>query len=175
MIRGVITIKDAESMNNVVKSEDLSASASELKVYNRLGLTVHSTGAVSAEDVERIENLYTVKPDTYLSRLLKYIPTEIIALYLTIRPLFATGGNNYIVLHWCFFFFGIIITPIYLKRMQNVNKISQLLISTFAFAVWVFAIGGPFTSVDWYQKNQIYPALMVPLYTFLIPLLEAKK
>ena len=144
-----------------------------------MGLTNSTSGIITAVDLEKIESSKPNRPDDYLSRLLKYIPTEIIALYITLRPLLSrvdqTGKVDQTaeVIHWCIFIFGIFITPVYLWRLQNVNKFSQLLVSTLAFGVWIFAIGGPFEQLNWYNNNRPYVALVVPIYTFLIPLFKA--
>lgn len=44
----------------------------------------------------------------------------------------------------------LIITPIYIWRVTTVTElppaVSQIIISTLLFAVWLFALGGPFTN-----------------------------
>lgn len=41
--------------------------------------------------------------------------------------------------------------------------VGQVLISTIAFVVWVFAIGGPFASLDWYKP--VYGGIALILVT----------
>jgi len=114
------------------------------------------------------------KPDDYITRLLKYVPSEVIVLYLTldplVRPANSTSQLDHVVLHWAIFICGILLTPIYLIRIQKVKKRSQLMISSLAFVVWVFAIGGPFVYLSWYKP--FYGGILLPFYTTIIPLLE---
>jgi len=75
------------------------------------------------------------------------------------------------VVHWGIFIFGIAGTYLYLWRVEKVKKQTQLLISMAAYCVWVFASGGPFVHVSWYDP--IYGGLLLPIYTFLIAIVEA--
>ena len=59
-----------------------------------------------------------------------------------------------------------------LARVQRVSKKAQLAISTLAFAVWVFSLGGPFQSFSWY--NPFYGSVLLPLYTFGISALKVE-
>jgi hypothetical protein len=63
-------------------------------------------------------------------------------------------------------------TWVYLQRVQKVSSRTQLAISTAAFAVWVFYLGGPFALVPGYDR--FYGTLVLPLYTFGIGLVEPK-
>ena len=107
----------------------------------------------------------------YADRLLKYIPSEVVALYLTLDATIRSSEHVPIPVYWAAFLFGIIGTYLYLWRVQKVDKHLQLGISTVAFMVWVFAIGGPFVYFSWY--NPVYGGLLLPAYTFLIAIVEA--
>jgi hypothetical protein len=61
-------------------------------------------------------------------------------------------------------------TPLYLFFVQKVKKAKQLILSTLSFAVWVFALGGPFTLLSWYDP--LYGALLLPVFTFTISLFQ---
>lgn len=112
--------------------------------------------------------------DDYRSRLVKYIPTEIIALYLTLAGVLATVPEDqkppWIV--WAVFFILLLLTPLYLSKMEGVKKQQQLIISTACFFVWVFGLGGPFLETQWYHPW--YGAMALPLFTFAMPLWEAE-
>jgi len=114
------------------------------------------------------------KPDEYLSRLIKYIPTEIIALFVFIHPLLPTNDPDIQLYNWVLFFFCVIVTPFYLYRLQKVIKATQLTISTLACVIWVFAIGGPFAYWGWYKNHQFVAAVLPALYTFVIPIFQAE-
>jgi hypothetical protein len=51
-----------------------------------------------------------------------------------------------------------------------VSKSVQLAVSTFAFGVWVFALGGAFTSLSWYEP--FLGSVMLVLFTFFVPLIS---
>jgi hypothetical protein len=127
------------------------------------------------ETRKEVEGEVPSKPDDYVTKLLKYIPVEVIALYITLEALVRSSGGTQqpeLQLYWFIFAFGIVVTPLYLWRIQKVHKVSQLSISTAAFLVWVFAMGGPhFNELGWYES--IYGAMLLPIYTFLIPIIEA--
>jgi hypothetical protein len=114
-------------------------------------------------------------PDDYIGRLLKYVPTEVVALYVTLTGMVASGrsdDNPRTALYWSIFALLLIGTPIYLARVEGVAKKQQLLVSTVAFFVWVFALGGPFETMAAYDP--LYGALLLPVFTFTIPIFEAK-
>ena len=123
--------------------------------------------------IGKYRNIQPYKADNYSIRLMKYIPSEVIALYLALEGVLKSSNQTYPSLHWAIFIFGIIVTSLYLWRIQRVSKKTQLLISTLAYCIWVFALGGPFNTLSWYQP--IYGALLLPSFTFLIPIIDAKK
>jgi hypothetical protein len=110
--------------------------------------------------------------DYYADRLLKYIPVESIALYLTLQGIVLSGVEAPALNSWLWFIFGIGIigTPLYLWRIQQVSKRIQLAVSTAAFGVWVFALGGAFASLSWYEP--FLGSLMLLLFTFSVPLIS---
>jgi hypothetical protein len=118
--------------------------------------------------------------DDYISRLIKYIPTEVIVVYLSVENIIksttpamdgtAVPEQNIQGLYWGVFLFLLIMTPIYTLFVLKVTKRVQLVVSTIAFAVWVFSLGGPFEAVDWYDP--IYGAVLLPLYTFAVGVIQ---
>lgn len=111
------------------------------------------------------------EPDSYTERLMKYIPAEVIALYLTLDALIRSSPQFPASLYWAVFLFCFVATYLYLWRIEKVRKQVQLHISGSAFIVWVFAIGGPFAHLSWY--NPIYAGILLPIFTFLVALIEA--
>ena len=114
-----------------------------------------------------------LKPDRYFDRLLKYIPAEVVAGYIfilgTIQQLSDPGKAK--VIHWLVFILFCLITFIYLLRVLKVRKLQQLFISVLSFIVWVFALGGPFTFLGWYDP--LYGQILLPVFTFAAALWEA--
>jgi hypothetical protein len=131
--------------------------------------------AVNAElaEADPIQDHQT--PDDYKTKLMKNIPGEVIALYVTIDAMVRTSAHSpgeAKNVYWFLFVFGLVVTPLYLWRITQVRKITQLVISAGAFGVWVFALGGPFTGLSWYEHNQLFAGIVLPIYTFCIPLID---
>lgn len=112
-----------------------------------------------------------VKPDNYKERILKFIPVEVVTLYLTVYGIAIAAKKEipFEVITWVIFAVGIIGTLLYLRFVERVRGLSHIIISTLAFVVWVFALGGPFLHLSWY--NPVYGAILLPIYTFFIPIL----
>ncbi len=118
----------------------------------------------------------TTKADGYLDRLLKYIPAEIVTVYILVQGLVMQldhDSDPFIPILWGVFLVFSLLTPLYLWRIQKVTKITQLVISLVAFAVWVFALGGPFTTFGWYDP--IYGEILLPVFTLVIAIVIAEK
>ena len=121
-----------------------------------------------------IPNESEIRYDTYRERLVKYIPVEIIVIYIALYgstyailgtdPIFAIPARWLVIA-------GIICTPVYLWKGEQVTDWVQLLISTTGFGIWVFALGAvPFADLPWY--NQIAASIFLPVYTFVSPLID---
>jgi hypothetical protein len=110
--------------------------------------------------------------DTYTDRLLKLIPAESVALYLTLQGIVSSSveGRALDSWLWAAFGIGIIGTPLYLWRVQQVSKRAQLAVSTAAFGVWVFALGGAFASLPWYEP--FLGSVLLVVFTFFVPLIS---
>ena len=113
--------------------------------------------------------------DGYREKLLKYIPAEVIALYVSLDAIIrgaASAGKPDMTAYWLLFVFCVVVTPLYLWRASKVEKKLQLLLSTIAFAVWVFALGGPFANLEWVTAHKVLAAMVLPLYTFTVGLID---
>jgi hypothetical protein len=139
----------------------------------RLVLTQHNINKVRASLPD--EEKEKVKPDDYLTRIIKYIPSEVVALYITLQASVSAARAEipYELISWLIFAVGVLGTVLYLWRVENVNDKLQISISTGAFVAWVFALGGPFSNLSWYHP--LYGALLLPIYTFFIPVIIGRK
>ena len=111
-----------------------------------------------------------IKQDNYFERLFKYIPSEIILLYITCEKIILSQSKIPINLYWFIAIFCFVSTPLYLFFVAKVRKIPQIIVSTLSFAVWVFALGGPFSFISWYKP--LYGAITLPIFTFLISFIQ---
>jgi hypothetical protein len=106
--------------------------------------------------------------DNYYSRLVKLIPSEIIAFYLALDGI-ASAMEQKEILLWIIFGITIIGAWIYLARMANVRQLTQRLLTVIAFTIWVYVFGGPFALLSWYDAE--YGKLLLVVYTFFVPML----
>jgi hypothetical protein len=116
-----------------------------------------------------------VKPDEYSTRLIKYIPAEVVTIYVFVDGIIkqANDPTSEPLLLWLAFGVILALTPLYLWRVQKVEKWLQIVICTLSFAVWVFSLGGPFAWLGWYKA--LYGAVLLPLFTFVIGIVEPTK
>jgi hypothetical protein len=63
----------------------------------------------------------------------------------------------------------LLLTPIWLWRVMRVKTLGHLFLSTLSLVVWMFAIGCPFTTLDWYHPS--LGAVRLPIYTLLVPII----
>jgi hypothetical protein len=113
----------------------------------------------------------SVKIDTYFDRVIKYIPTDIVGAWVAVMGLINGAANiPKGTILWIAFIFGVPLTAIWtLKQTAEPKKplaITQTMISTGSFIVWVFALGGPFATLDFYRP--VYGSLLLILYTLVI-------
>ena len=109
----------------------------------------------------------TTSDDAY-SKLLKYIPAISVGTYLAIEGVVAKASNQSAeeVLLWITFAVILIGTPIFYAR-RGVVRPSQLAITAVVFAVWVFAIGGPFAA-SWGGYDSLYGSVALFLGAFAL-------
>jgi hypothetical protein len=84
----------------------------------------------------------------FLGKLLKLIPSEIIAAYLAVQGLIPAGSKKWGLTIVSLVF--LIITPLYLRFVQKVERVTQIVISSLSFIVWLYCLGGPFVSFNLY-------------------------
>ena len=99
----------------------------------------------------------TAEPsDSYLSRVVTYIPTEIIAAYVALSGYVKslTPGQQD---GWVVAIAGtlVVVTPLWIlnaaREPASRRPIGHAVAAAVAFAAWVFASGGPFNHFGWYQ------------------------
>lgn len=93
--------------------------------------------------------------DTYFDRLSKYVPMEIIGSYLLVEGLLRELLQPEVMLRGLvvLFLLGVVATWLFTKRVLNVVRTNQVLMSVFAFAVWVFATGGWFAHLSFWAPG----------------------
>jgi hypothetical protein len=111
--------------------------------------------------------------DDYITKLIKYIPTEIVTLFLFIDGILKSFHSSTAV-GWSLFFLLLAFTPVYMWRMTVLQAKppawDQIIVSFFSFALWVYVIGGPFADLSWYAPQ--YGSILVALFTVAVPLFK---
>jgi hypothetical protein len=106
--------------------------------------------------------------DEYLSRLMKLLPGEIVALYTLGAALFKDDivGQRFCIA-------ASLVTLLVLRSLatrSNVTGIPQWLsvaISAVSFVIWLFVLGGPVESVFNYKMS--YAVFAMALWTTIVP------
>lgn len=115
------------------------------------------------------------KIDGYFDKLLKYIPTEIVGAWIALTGLIKGASDLPVnAVLWVLLVILTGLTAVYiLKQTAESNQppaIKQTIISTVAFIVWVFALGEPFASLEFYRP--VYGSILLILYNLTIPLIN---
>lgn len=124
-------------------------------------------------------------PDaSYFEKLLKFIPGELVAAYLALDGVLREALiPNPVWAYWIVFASLLILTPLYVIYRPTHNELADhserfhAWAATVAFAVWVFALGGPF-AITWPALyHPVYGSLLLIVTTLALPVVEtaAKK
>jgi len=116
--------------------------------------------------------------DDYATRMVKYIPAEVVAFYLAADKLFVKGAEAvnsniadiFVAAHLFYFSIAVFVlaligTPIYLRQQAADNEPWQVqaAVSTVAFAIWAYAVHGQvFVSI----YSSAISAFLVLVFTF---------
>lgn len=108
--------------------------------------------------------------DDYLGRLAKYIPAEIVGLYLTTAGMVPPSAPEKRSVLWIIFALCFLFVPLYFvfaTRDQKKKKPlwMQVILATTAYPVWVFAIGGPFADYSWYGGYRYIASITLAFVT----------
>jgi hypothetical protein len=130
-----------------------------------------------SREIKSVQQLQVqnVAPNDFKDRLIKLIPAEIIAAYVTISGLiigFAKHKPNadQSNLLWIIILVLMILTPVYLMKVLGISKKGQILFSTIGFLIWAFATASPYTNDVLGFSIELITSLILILYTLLIPL-----
>ncbi|MFZ1920376.1 MAG: hypothetical protein WBD53_20785 [Xanthobacteraceae bacterium] len=116
--------------------------------------------------------------DDYATRMVKYIPAEVVAFYLAADKLFVKGAQAinpniaeaFVTNHLFYFSVGVFVialvgTPIYLRQQAAAGQPWQVqsVVSTLAFVIWAYAVQGQvFTAI----YSSAISAFLVLVFTF---------
>jgi hypothetical protein len=99
------------------------------------------------------------KLDTYFDRVVKYIPSDIVAAWVAAVGIIKSGSDKVgaTTVLWIAFLFGVVMCFLWTWKQTQAKDANgqplkpawkQISISTAAFIVWVIALGGPPLSIE---------------------------
>lgn len=112
------------------------------------------------------------EPDTkWADKVVKYIPADVVAGWTGAHALIvASNKADYTVL-WIVFlvFVGLTVFWVWKNTSQPgaPPAKTQILVSTISFVVWVFALGGPFTQLEFYMSRPYIGGLVLLIWTII--------
>jgi len=94
----------------------------------------------------------------YLTRVSEYIPGEVLVPYVAMMGIIMSmddGDSLKTILAWSAFGLGAIFTPLYLCFFKATRKpnVLHITLSCVAFALWSYALGGPFAISKMYRAD----------------------
>ncbi len=130
------------------------------------------------KDKDPVQAPGTEVVDTYLDKLIKFIPGDLVAAYIGLDGLMREASVNAPdFLYWVIFGALLVLTPLYVFYRPTTDASVEsrrfhMIAATIAFVVWVFALGGPF-AVTWPDLYRpIYGSVLLVLTTLTIPVIE---
>ena len=112
-------------------------------------------------------------PNEYKNKLIKLIPSEVIASFIFIERVIKSSSldsNTINIIQWVVFAILLVINPLYLNKAMDVTNKKQIIVTTIAFPIWVFALGGPFESFSNQALMHLSGSILMALYTLAIPM-----
>lgn len=114
--------------------------------------------------------------DDFPGRLAKYIPAEIVALYVTLKGFPPETSSQRMSALWIIFWLCLALTPVYLIVTTRDKKSGkgplwlQVLLATIAFPIWVLALGnGP---LDSFGIETWITSMILAVITFVFGLIK---
>ena len=113
--------------------------------------------------------------DSYSDKLIKYIPSEIVAAWIAVTGIVEGAADiPATTVLWILLVIFTIITAFWIAKQTSEQgkppAKTQITISTGAFLVWSFALGEPFSSLSFY--NPAYGSILLVVYTLVIALVN---
>jgi hypothetical protein len=162
MNRNIITKADIAQMSAAETAGDVPA-------------TLDTKPPASATQAGAPAGVVVPTEDDYITKLLKYIPIEILGAYLFMQTVVnsnVTTKNAHAIWLLCLLIGAGILTFAYDRWVLSIVRVTQQLMSVLAFAVYVFAMGGWFATTGWY--HQWYASIAVPTFVVLVGIIPVK-
>ena len=183
--RNIITQADVEKYRSAEKPEalpktlDTNPPAGLTRTFGLTGAAGVPNGAAGSpngggqQTATAPGGVTVLTEDDYLTKLVKYVPLEVLGAYLFIQGVVT---SNVTKKHDLAIWLGVlligflVITVIYDRMVLNVVRKAQLAISVVGLAVYIFSVGGWFATTTWYQ--QWYATIALPLFGLLVAIMR---
>lgn len=109
-----------------------------------------------------------VQENDYKDKLIKLIPSEVVAAFMAVNGMIPEGPDRRIILTVVTAFLWLMI-PLYQVLLYKVRNSWQIAVTMGSFVVWVYSMGGPFLEWDGLYKDWLGSVLLV-LWTLVTPL-----
>ena len=113
--------------------------------------------------------------DSYLTKLVKYVPIEVLGAYLLIAGVVdgnVTKPHDKAIWLGALLVGFLVITAVYDNRVLGIVRKRQIAVSVVGLAVYVFAVGGWFATTTWYHPW--YASVVVPAFGLLVAIFKLK-
>lgn len=116
----------------------------------------------------------TLTEDDYLTRLLKYVPIEVLGGYLFMATIIDSNVTGHLRAYWLGGLLAavLLLTIPYDYLVLGVVRPEQIAMSVVGLAVYVFSIGGWFATTTWY--HQWYASIAVALFALLVGVIKVR-
>lgn len=120
---------------------------------------------------QKNKNLLQSKSDDYKERLIKMIPADIVAFYLTCNSAVAAYEGSQAA-YWSVFFLVLISVPFYLSRIMLVESKRQIVIMCITFVLWCITLDEPFNENLFHglKPKQLFSSIAVAAFIYIIPM-----
>ena len=113
--------------------------------------------------------------DDYLTKLLKFVPLEVLGAYLFVASVVESNVTEEPQQsRWlaCLLIGALLATVLYDIRVLSIVRVTQIVMSVVGVAVYVFAVGDWFATTSWYE--QWYASIALPLFGLLAAIVRLK-
>lgn len=108
--------------------------------------------------------------DDLLTKLLKYVPLEVLGAYLFVEGIVTSNLEEGSDARQQWLFWILIasagLAALYMKSVLSVVRVRQILMGSLGIAVYIFATGGWFATMDWYADW--FGGIALVLFTLLV-------
>lgn len=136
-------------------------------------LTALATGPLRIRKTKKVQGINgatTIEGSPYFERLLKLIPTEIISIYIFGVGLIPETEKTVLWIWPALCLVMLIVVRLFATRENPSPQSSQslaVLIASISFLIWLYTLGGIFTTLAFYKSY--IGSLAVLVWTFFVP------